>query len=68
MKDINEIMPKVPNMRRGALMNKSPTNKTVDVMNKIIPSKGKWHTVFEEKDLITIDGKQVRKKDPSKWT
>ena len=25
MKDINDIMPKVPNMKWGALMNKPPT-------------------------------------------
>ena len=68
MRDINEIMPKVPNMRWGALMNKAPTNSRVQEMNKIFPSNGKWHTVFEEKDLITIDGKQIRKKDPNKWT
>ncbi len=68
MKDINDIMPKVPNMRWGALMNKSPTNDKVKEMNKIFPSNGKWHTVFEEKDQITIDGKQINKKDPNKWT
>ena len=69
MKDINDIMPKVlPNMRWGALMNKSPTHDKVKEMNKkIFPSNGKWHTVFEEKDEITIDGKQIRKKDPTKW-
>jgi hypothetical protein len=55
-------------MRWGALMNKAPTNKKVHEMNKIFPSNGKWHTIFEEKDLITIDGKQIRKKDPTKWT
>ena len=49
MKDINDIMPKVPNMRWGALMNKAPTNDKVEEMNKIFPSNGKWHTVFEEK-------------------
>ena len=27
MKDINEILPKVPNMKWGALLNKKPTNK-----------------------------------------
>jgi hypothetical protein len=27
MKDINDIMPKVPNMKWGALMNKPPTNE-----------------------------------------
>ena len=47
MKDINDIMPKVPNMRWGALMNKPPTNKKFEEMNKIFPDNGKWHTVFE---------------------
>jgi hypothetical protein len=37
-------------------------------MNKIFPDNGKWHTVFEEKNAITIDGKEVLKKDPNKWT
>ena len=68
MKDINDIMPKIPNMRWGALMNKAPTNKKVEEMYKIFPDNGKWHTVFEEKEKITIDGKEIRKKDPNKWT
>ena len=68
MKDINEIMPKIPNMKWGALMNKYPTNKKVDEMNKIFPSNGKWHTVFEEKDQVPIDGRRVWKKDAKSWT
>jgi len=68
MKDINDILPKIPNMKWGALMNKPPTNTKVEEMNKIFPHNGKWHTVFEEKDQITIDGKQIWKKDPTKWT
>ena len=68
MKDINDIMPKVPNMRWGALTNKAPTNKKIYEMDKIFPANGKWHTVFEEKDNVTIDGKQVWKKEPEKWT
>ena len=68
MKDINDIMPKIPNMRWGALMNKVPTNDKVKEMNKIFPSNGKWHTVFEENEWIKIDGKEIRKKDPTKWT
>jgi len=68
MKDINDIMPKVPNMRWGALMNKAPTSDKVKEMNKIFPDNGKWHTVFEEQDQITIDGKEIRRKDPNKWT
>ncbi len=68
MKDINDIMPKVPNMRWGALMNKAPTNKKVKEMDKIFPNNGKWHTVFEQEDNISIDGKQIWKKDPNTWT
>ena len=68
MKDINEIMPKIPNMRWGALMNKAPTNAKVDEMNKIFPANGKWHTVFEEKDQVHIDGKRIWKKDAESWT
>lgn len=67
MKDINDIMPKVPNMRWGALMNKPPTHDRVKEMNRIFPGNGKWHTVFEEDDHVTIDGRQVWKKDPAKW-
>ena len=55
-------------MRWGALMNKAPTNVKVEEMNKIFPHNGKWHTVFEEQDQVTIDGKQIWKKDPTKWT
>jgi len=63
MKDINDIMPKVQNMRWGA-----PTNDKVVEMNKIFPDNGRWHTVFEEQDQVTVDGKEIRKKNPDKWT
>ena len=68
MKDINDIMPKVPNMRWGALMNKAPTNKRVGEMNEIFPHNGKWHTVFDEKDQVFIDGKRIWKKDVNSLT
>ena len=68
MKDINDIMPKVQNMRWGALMNKAPTSYKVEEMNKIFPDNGRWHTVFEEQDQVTVDGKEIRKKNPDKWT
>ena len=61
-------MPKVPNMRWGALMNKAPTSDKVKEMNKIFPDNGRWHTVFEEQDQVTVDGKEIRKKNPDKWT
>jgi hypothetical protein len=68
MKDINEIMPKVPNMRWGALLNKFPTNEKVKLMNKIFPHNGKWHTVFEEEKQVFVDGVRIWKKDTEAWT
>ncbi len=68
MRDINDIMPKIPNMRWGALMNKRPTNDRIMEMNKIFPDNGNWHTVFEERDHITIDGRQIRRANPQRWT
>ena len=68
MKDINEIMPKIPSMRWGALLNKYPTNDKVKQMNKIFPHNGKWHTVFEEEEQVFVDGVRVWKKDMDSWT
>jgi len=68
MKDINEIMPKVPNMRWGALLNKFPTNEKVKLMNKTFPHNGKWHTVFEEAAQVFVDGVRIWKKDIEAWT
>jgi hypothetical protein len=68
MKDINEIMPKIPNMRWGALLNKYPTNDKVKQMNKIFPHNGKWHSVFEEEDQVFVDGTRVWKKGMNAWT
>lgn len=68
MRDINEIMPKINNMKWGALMNKPPTRNRVMEMDKIFPSNGRWHTVFEDDEQVSIDGKAVRKARPDKWT
>jgi hypothetical protein len=68
VKDINKIMPKIPDMRWGALLNKYPTNDKVKQMNKIFPHNGKWHTVFEEDEQVFVDGVRIWKKDMNAWT
>jgi hypothetical protein len=68
MKDVNKIMPKIPDMRWGALLNKYPTNDKVEQMNKIFPHNGKWHTVFEEDEQVFVDGVRIWKKDLNAWT
>ena len=62
MKDINEVMPKIPQMKWGALMNKAPTNNSVKELDKIFPHNGKWHTVFEENITHTLMEKLFGKK------
>lgn len=68
MRDINDVMPRIPNMRWGALMNRAPTDDRIREMNRIFPDNGRWHTVFEDKESITIDGRQVQKAGPRRWT
>ena len=68
MRNINEIMPKIPNMRWGALLNREPTIEKIQQMDKIFPHNGKWHTVFEEEEQVFVDGVRIWKKDTSSWT
>jgi len=68
MTDINDVMPKIPAMKWGALMNRAPTNRKGEELNIIFPHNGKWHTVLEEKDHTYIDDKLVWKKDKKAWT
>lgn len=67
-RDINDVMPKVDNMRWGALMNRPPTRQRIYDMDRIFPHNGRWHTVFEEDDWVSIDGRQIRKSAPERWT
>ena len=62
MKDINDIMPKVPSMKWGALLNKKPSSKTLEYLNNLFPHNGQWHTDFEEQDVAYIDGVPAFKK------
>lgn len=68
MRDISGTMPKIDNMKCGAPTNRPPTKKRISEMDRIFPSNGMWHTVFEHEDVISIDGKRIRKKSPDKWT
>lgn len=68
VRDINEIMPKIPNMKWGALTNKYPTNKNVKELNKMLPHDKRWHTVFDFDDQIYVDDVRIAKKDKKAWT
>ena len=59
---LNQIMPKIPRMRWGALTNISPTNAKIEQMNRLLPHDKKWHLLFEEKDQVNVDGVTIRRK------
>ena len=40
MRDINEIMPKIDNMKWGALTNRPPTKGRIREMDRIFPDNG----------------------------
>lgn len=61
MRDINEIMPKIPNMKWGALLNKFPTQKRVRELDAILPDDKRWHTVFDFKGSVYVDGTRIQK-------
>jgi hypothetical protein len=68
MRDINEIMPKIPNMKWGALLNKYPSIKRVKELDTMLPPDKRWHTVFDFDDHVYVDDVRVTKKDKKAWT
>jgi hypothetical protein len=68
MKDINDILPKIPNMKWGALTNVYPTNAKINELNKFLPHDGKWHTVLESKEMVDVDGITIRRKSADSMT
>lgn len=63
MRDINEVMPKIPNMKWGALLNKRPTNKRIRELDLMLPHDKRWHTVFDIEDQVYVDNVQIDKSD-----
>ncbi len=68
MRDINDIMPKIPDMKWGAVTNMYPTNAKIKMMNEIFPPNGRWHTVLEEQNQVHIDGKTIRRRTAKSMT
>lgn len=63
MRDINEIMPKIPNMKWGALLNKRPTNKRIHELDSMLPHDKRWHTVFDFENHTYVDEVKIEKTD-----
>jgi len=73
IKDINDIMPKLPGMKWGALTNFKPSNQDIKDMDKQFAADGKWHSILNDNsDKDTkgkiIDGYYMRQADRTKGT
>jgi len=68
MKDLNDILPKIPGMRWGALINSAPTSAKLKQLNKLLPHDGKWHTVLESPGVVDVDGVSIRRKTRQSMT
>lgn len=61
-------MPKIPNMKWGAITNTLPTQAKVNQLDHILPHDGKWNLIFEEKDQVHINGKTIRRRTRQSMT
>jgi len=65
---LNKAMPKIPDMKWGALTNILPTNAKLNEMNRLLPHDSKWHLLFEEEDQVNVDGVPIRRKNLDSMT
>ncbi len=65
---LNKVMPKMPDMKWGALTNMRPTNAKLNEMNRLLPHDSKWHLLFEEEDQVNVDGVPIRRKNLDSMT
>lgn len=65
---LNKVMPKMPDMKWGALTNIHPTNAKLNEINRLLPHDSKWHLLFEEEDQVNVDGIPIRRKNLDSMT
>ncbi len=68
MKDLNDLMPKIPNMRWGAVTNFTPTNEKIKELDRMLPSDRKWHSIIESPGMVDVDGVTIRRKTRESMT
>lgn len=68
MRDINDIMPKLPPNYFGVVSNFNPDKMMKKEFLKTFPFNSKWHTVLKENDSLVIDGKNIIKHSAKRYT
>lgn len=68
MKDINDLMPKLPKNSFAALLNFIPNKAEAHQLLKTFPFDSRWHTFDNSKDSVVIDGKTTLKQNAKRFT
>ena len=68
MKDLNDLMSKIPNMRWGAITNINPSIATINELNRTLKHDGKWHSVIQGDHAMHIDGIPIMQKKVESMT
>lgn len=68
MKDINKLMPKLPKNCYATISNFPMSRSEINETTKIFGYDSKWHTLFDRKDSIDIDGKTILKQNAKRYT
>lgn len=68
MKDINDFMPKISNMRWGALLNWKASMAEVKEIDRMMPHDKRWHTIFQDENSTHIDNRIIRKRTAESMT
>ena len=74
--DINDRLPRIPNMKWGALLNYIPSKAEINelINNSPFPEDGRWHSILKDSSDKSnnekiIDGYVVREQcDPDRYT
>lgn len=68
MKDINKILPELPPNSYATISNFPLSPAEIKETSRMFRFDSKWHTLFNEKDSITIDGKTLLKQNAKRFT
>jgi len=70
MRDINDFLPKIPNMTWGAIMNwRLSTAEIKELKRKPpFPEDGKWHSIIQHDKTIHVDNIPIRRRSAESMT
>lgn len=68
MKDINDIMPKIPGLKWGIVTNARIGSAQLEDLIKLMPHDEKWHTLWEGPNEVNMDGKTIRRRSMESMT